>query len=73
MVVRNQEAQDALKNFIKTFDITKFPGKNVLVACLRLKAVARALGERNLSTNAVQRVLEDFAKHHPSTSSVQAK
>ncbi len=62
MVVRNQETQDALENYIKTFDITKFPGKNVPVTCLRLKAVARALEERNRPTNAVQRVLEGFAK-----------
>jgi hypothetical protein len=40
MVVRNQEAQDALENYIKTFDITKFHGKNVPIACPRLKAVA---------------------------------
>jgi hypothetical protein len=62
MVVRNQEARDALKNYIKTFDITKFPGKNVVIACLHLKAVARALGEKNLPTNAVRRVLDGFAK-----------
>ncbi len=40
MVVRNQEARDALETYFKTFDITKFPGKNVPTACLRLKAVA---------------------------------
>jgi hypothetical protein len=53
MVVRNQEAQDALESYIKTFDITKFPGKNVPIACLRLKTVACALGEKDLPTNAV--------------------
>ncbi len=62
MVVHNQEAQDALENYIKTFDITKFPGENDPIASLRLKAVAHALGERNLPMNAVQRVLEGFAK-----------
>jgi hypothetical protein len=67
MVVHNQEAQDALENYIKTFDITKFPGKNVPIACLRLKAVACALGERNLPTNAVQRVLEGFVKSSTSS------
>jgi hypothetical protein len=46
MVVCNQEAQDALKNYIKTFDITKFPGKNVPIASLCLKPVTRALGEK---------------------------
>jgi hypothetical protein len=67
MVVRNQEAQDALENYIKTFDTTYFPGKNVPIACLRLKAVARALGEKGLLTNAEQRVLEDFAKSSTSS------
>jgi hypothetical protein len=27
MVVKNQEAKDALENYIRSFDITKFPGK----------------------------------------------
>jgi hypothetical protein len=40
MVVRNQEAKGALETYLKTFDITAFPGKNVSIACLRLKAVA---------------------------------
>jgi hypothetical protein len=62
MVVHNQEARDALENYIKTFDITKFPGKNVPIACLRLKAVAGALGEKDLPTNAVRWVLEGFGK-----------
>jgi hypothetical protein len=62
MVVRNQEARDALKTFFKTFNITKFPGKNVPTACLRLKAVAQALGENDLLTNLVRKVLEGFAK-----------
>ena len=40
MVVRNQEAKDALEIYLKTFNITAFPGENVPIACLRLKAVA---------------------------------
>ena len=62
MVVRNQEARDALGNYIKTFDINKFPGENVPTACLRLKAVARALGPKDLPTNIIRRVLEGFGK-----------
>jgi hypothetical protein len=62
MVIRNQEAQDALEMYVKTFDITNFPGKNVPTACLRLKAVARALGDKDLPTNAICKVLEGFAK-----------
>jgi hypothetical protein len=62
MVVRNQEARDALETYFKTFDITKFPGENVTTACLCLKAVARALGENDLLTNLLRKVLEGFAK-----------
>jgi hypothetical protein len=62
MVVRNQEARDALKNYFKNFDITKFLGKNVPMACLHLKAVAQALGENDLPTNVVRTVLKGFAK-----------
>jgi hypothetical protein len=62
MVVRNQEARDALGNYIKDFDITKFPSENVPIACLRLKAVARALGTKDLPTNTIRRVLEGFGK-----------
>jgi hypothetical protein len=40
MVVRNQEAKGAQETYLKTFDITAFPGKNVPIACLHLKAVA---------------------------------
>ena len=67
MVVRNQEARDVLENYIKTFDITKFPGENVPIACLHLKAAACDLGERNLPTNAVRRVLEGFVKSSTSS------
>jgi hypothetical protein len=64
MVVRNQEARDALETYFKTFDITKFPSENVptATACHCLKAVARALGENDLPTNLVRKVLEGFAK-----------
>jgi hypothetical protein len=62
MVIRNQEARDALKTYIKTFNITNFPGKNVPTACFCLKAVARTLGDKDLPTNAICKVLEGFAK-----------
>jgi hypothetical protein len=61
MVVRSQEARDALETYVKIFDITKFPGKNVPTACLHLKAVAQAHGENDLPTNLVRKVLEGFA------------
>ena len=62
MVVKNQEARDALELYIKNFDITNFPGENVPMACLRLKAVATALGNDNLPINVIRIVLDGFAK-----------
>jgi hypothetical protein len=62
MVIKNQEAKDALENYIRSFDITKFPGENVPNACLCLKAVAGALGDNDLPTNTIRKVLEGFAK-----------
>jgi hypothetical protein len=62
MVVKNQEAKDALEIYIKDFNITKFPGENVPTACLHLKAIARALGDGNLPSNTTRKVLKGFAK-----------
>jgi hypothetical protein len=62
MVVKNQEAKDALESYIKEFDITKFPGENVPSACLWLKAVAKALGNNDLPSNVIFKILEGFAK-----------
>jgi hypothetical protein len=62
MVIKNQEAKDALENYIRSFDITKFPGKNVPTACLCLKANAGALEDNDLPTNTIRKVLKGFAK-----------
>ncbi len=62
MVVRNQEAWDALGTYIKTFNITKFRGENVPTAILCLKAVAKALRENDFPTNVTCTILERFAK-----------
>ena len=62
MVVKNQEAKDALESYIKDFNITNFPGENVPSACLRLKAVAKALGNEALPSNVIRKVLDGFAK-----------
>jgi hypothetical protein len=62
MVMRNQEVNNALKAYVKTFIITKFPGENFPTACLHLRAVAWAPGNKDLPTNAVHEVLEGFAK-----------
>jgi hypothetical protein len=60
--VKNQEARDALELYIKIFDITTFPGENVPIACLCLKAVATAFGNDDLPTNIIRKVLNGFAK-----------
>ncbi len=62
MVVKNQEARDALKEYLKKFNIRQFPGENVPTACLRLKAVATSLGNNNLPKNVICKVLKGFAK-----------
>ncbi len=62
MIVKNQEARDALELYVKNFDITTFPGENVPIAYLCLKAVATALGNDDLPTNIIQKVLDGFAK-----------
>jgi hypothetical protein len=61
MVICFQETWDALKEYIKTFDIRSFPGENVPTACLKLKAVVTVLGDR-LPSNAVHTILEGFAR-----------
>jgi hypothetical protein len=58
--VRNQEAWDALEEYVKTFDIHNFPGENVPTACLKLNAVLNVLGDKTPS-NAVRTILEGFA------------
>jgi hypothetical protein len=60
MVIRNQEAWDSLEEYIKTFDICNFPGENVSMACLQLKAVVTVLGDK-LPSNAVGTLLEGFS------------
>jgi hypothetical protein len=56
----NQEAWDALKDYVKTSDIRNFLGKNVPTACLKLKAVINVLGDKTPS-NAVCTILKGFA------------
>jgi hypothetical protein len=52
MIICNQEAWDALEEYVKTFNICDFPGENVPTACLKLKAVVAVLGDK-LPSNAV--------------------
>ena len=62
MVIKNQEAKDSLENYIRTIDITKFPGENVPMACLCLKAIATSIGEKDLPSNIIRKVLKGFNK-----------
>ncbi len=64
MVIKNQEFLNALENYIKTFDITKFPGKYVPIACLCLKAVAKALGKMIFLKMSFARFLK-VSPNHP--------
>jgi hypothetical protein len=61
-VVKNQETRNALEEYLKIFDIRKFPGENVLLVCLCLKAFATSLGSNILPTNVIRKLLEGFAK-----------
>ena len=62
MVIKTQESCDAIESYIRTFDITQFPGENVPIGCLCLKAFAKALGNDDLSSNVICQVLEGFSK-----------
>ncbi len=62
MVQNNQESRRAMEEFIRTFDIQRFPGENVTTASLRIKAVAQSLGPASLPSDIVHRVLEGFAR-----------
>ena len=58
MVVKNQEAKDALESYIKDFNIANFPGENVPSACLPVKPFAKALGNDALPSNVIRKVLD---------------
>ncbi len=62
VVVKNQEAHNALETYTNTFDIKVFPREIVPIACVCLKAVAQALGDKCLPTNTICKVLEGFMK-----------
>ena len=62
VVQSNQESRRSLEEYIRNFDIRKFPGEDVTAASLRIKAVARSLGTTNLPSDIIHRVLEGFAR-----------
>jgi len=59
---RTQESQDALIDFIKTFDVRKFDNENVEIAVLMFEAVARALGDENVPSNAPRKLLDGMGQ-----------
>ena len=62
MVLNSYEARRHLLRFIEEFDIRRYPGEDVSLACVRIKEVATALGDTNLPTDLLSRVLEGFEK-----------
>ncbi len=62
MVQSTQESRRAMEEFIRNFDIQKFPGEDVTKASLRIKAIAQSIGTKSLPADIVQRVLEGFAR-----------
>ena len=69
MVQDSQDSRRALEEYIKSFSVRNFPGEDVTMACLRLRAVANALGRDRLPADIVQRVLDGFS--HASTPAFQ--
>ena len=62
VIVKSHSAKEALHNYLLLFDITTFVGENVSVAAQKIKAVAEALGPRDLPTNVIKPLLEGFSK-----------
>ena len=62
MVLQSYEARRHLLRFIEEFDIRRYPGEDVSLACVRIKEVCTALGDTNLPTDLLSRVLEGFEK-----------
>ena len=57
VIVRNQEGKDMLAEWIRKFDIRNYNNQDVSKACLLVESVARAIGERELPSNTVRRVV----------------
>ena len=53
MVIKNQEARDALEEYLNKFVIRQFLGEYVPTDCLCHKAVATSLGNNNLPKNVI--------------------
>jgi hypothetical protein len=62
MVQNTHESRRAMEEYVRTFDIQKFPGEDVTKATLRIKAIAQSLGTTRLLSDIVHRVLEGFAR-----------
>ena len=62
VVVRNQEGRDMLTGWIAKFDIRNYNNQDVARACLLIKAVVRAIGEDDLPSNTVRRIVTGMSK-----------
>ena len=61
LVVQNQEAMDAMLDYLKNFSILNYAGQNVSIACRCIMAIARAL-QNDLPPNTVSLILDGFAQ-----------
>ncbi len=62
MMHTGQESRRAMEDYIKCFDLQKFPGEDVTNMCICIKAVACSLGTNRLPLDIIHRVLEGFAR-----------
>ena len=61
MVTKNEESRRNLEKWLQDFSLASFSGENVTKACLRIKAVANAIGHDKLPSDVVTRVLNGMA------------
>ena len=62
MVLQSEEARRHLLRFIEDFDVRRYPGEDVSLACVRLHEVTQALGVDNFPSDLISHVLEGFKK-----------
>ncbi len=62
MVLRNKESHRALEKWLQSFNITNFSGENAMLATIRIKAVAIAIGHDKLPSDVVAQVINKMSK-----------
>ena len=53
MVLRNKESHRALEKWLQSFSITNLSGDNAMLATIRIKAVANAIGHDKLPSESL--------------------